>query len=384
LNGTFQGFVFCLDADSGHVQWQKGLGTDSAIESCPNVDDFDCDGQLEVVVAQWMGDCRVYCLNAVTGDVEWYSDAPGDYMYHGGSFADVDDDGLPEVAIGSYDGNVYLINGEDGSTEWSFPATAYACGPTSISDLDSDGLLEVFYATGSGVGTISSDGSGIWSIPTGGSVFRGAAVTDIDGDTIPDVLYGTSAGMLFARRGSAGELLWEIDLQAHYGDTYDIDHAPVTGDFDSDGSMDVFVVGGYGTSSAPEDNHGRAYMISAGPASGQVWPMFRHDLSRSGYYPWESTGVQEVPPALPEIGITCLPNPCSGSCTIQIEIQETTPASVILYDLAGRTVQMVRLLELESGVNSLSLDLEDLSTGTYLLRAESPSGCAVSRLVILE
>jgi len=373
VNGTFNGHVFCLDADSGTVQWDRPLGSGSYIQSCPNVCDFDGDDKLEVVVAQWLGDCRVYCLDGVSGDIEWYSDAPQDNMYHGGSFADLDGDGLPEISIGCYDSNVYLLNGEDGSTEWTFFTASYACGPTSIADFDADGDLDVFYSTGSGVGVVENGGTGLWSVGTGGSVFRGAGVTNIDGDTIPDVIYGTSSGMLFARRGSAGELLWEMDLQAHYGNTFDIDHAPITGDFDGDGSIDVFVVGGYGTSSSPQDNHGRAYMLSAGPGTGPGWPMFRHDPVRSGCFEGGGTGIGTAPEVNGGPRLSIHPNPCRESFFVSVSF-ETAAGELSVYDLSGRCVFRSGTLTAGGPAERLTVETEGMGTGIYVLRLEAGTG----------
>lgn len=385
LNGTFNGHVFCLDADSGHVQWEKALGSDSYIQSCPNVHDFDGDGDLEVVVAQWMGDCRVYCLNGSDGEVEWFSEAPGDWMYHGGSFADVDGDGLPEIAIGCYDSNIYLLNGEDGSTEWTYTATAYACGPTSIADLDGDGQLEVVYSTGSGIGALGSTGSSMWFFGASGSIFRGACITNIDGDTIPDVLYGTSGGDLTARRGSAGELLWELDLEAHYGMTYDIDHAPVTGDFDGDGDMDVFITGGYATSSSPSENHGRAYMISAGAGTGAVWPMFRHDQTRSGFFQESGTGAGGDITASPEPELICSPNPCTGNTILRYSLPSAGAMDISVYDLTGRMVRQISSSFMEpAGSGSIPFDVSGLGSGIYFLRLDTDGGSCCARLVVID
>jgi len=97
--GAWYGYVYCLNGEDGSVCWQINLGTNSYIQSGPNVLDLDGDEQLDVIVAQWAGDCRVYALKGDSGSVLWYSDEPNDYMYHGGSFADIDEDGKPEIAI---------------------------------------------------------------------------------------------------------------------------------------------------------------------------------------------------------------------------------------------------------------------------------------------
>ncbi len=282
--GTFYGYVFCLNGEDGSIFWQVNLGTDSYIQSGPNILDLDLDGQLDIVVAQYSGDCRIYALKGDDGSTLWYSDLPEDYMYHGGSFADIDEDGKPEIAIGSYDNQVYILNGEDGSLLWSYSAPFYIAAPTSIADLNNDGHLEIIFAYYNTIGVLSHTGSLLWSYPTGGSIFRGVSIADVNGDNNLDVAFGSSDGKLRVLKGDDGQVVWIYNLQAHYGDTYNIDHAPVIFDFDGDGALDIFVVGGYGTSSPPTDNHGRAYALSAGEGTGPGWPKFRYDLNNSAHF----------------------------------------------------------------------------------------------------
>jgi outer membrane protein assembly factor BamB len=294
--GTFYGHVFCLNGEDGGERWQTDLGTDSYIQSGPNILDADGDGQLDVVVAQYSGDSRIYALRGNNGSELWHCDEPTDWMYHGGAFADIDEDGKPEIAIGCYDGQVYVINAEDGSLAWDYATPFYTAAPTSIADLDNDGHLEIVFASYDTVGTLSHTGSLIWDYPAGGSVFRGVAIADVDGNGVLDVVFGASDGVLRALRGDNGQVVWTYNLQAHYGKTFDIDHAPVIADFNGDGRLDVFVVGGYGVSSPSGDNHGRAYALTAGAGMGPGWYMFRHDLRHSAAFhvPGDLDGDRDV------------------------------------------------------------------------------------------
>jgi outer membrane protein assembly factor BamB len=285
LLGTFYGNVFCLNGEDGSIRWQKNLGSTSYIQSDPAVLDVNDDGQLDVVVAQFAGDCRVYTLWGNNGSTLWYSDLPSDYMYHGCSFADLDEDGKPELIIGSYDSHVYVFNAEDGSLAWQYVAPYYIGAPTSIGDLNNDGHLEVVFVSYNILGVLSWTGSLLWSVSTGGNMFRGAALSDIDGEGTLDVVFGSEDGILRALKGSNGEVLWTCDLEAHYGMVFEIDHAPVIADLNNDGRLDVFVIGGYGISDPWTDNHGRAYALTAGNGSGPGWPMFRHDCLHSACYP---------------------------------------------------------------------------------------------------
>ncbi len=291
--GTFYGYVFCLNGENGSICWQINLGADSYIQSCPNILDLDNDGQLDVIVAQYSGACEVFALRGHNGSIIWHSDLPQDYMYHGGSFADIDEDGLPEIVIGSYDHFVYVFNGEDGSLLWSYQAPYYIGAPTSIADLNNDAHLEIVFTSHNYLGVLSHEGNLSWGYFAGGSIFRGASICDTDGDGGLDIIFGSDDGYLRVVRGANGSLLWSLDLEAHYGDTFQIDHAPILDDFDNDGMMDVFLIGGYGISDPPTGNHGRAYAVHAGNGTGPGWPMFRHDRHHSACfeYPVEESTV---------------------------------------------------------------------------------------------
>jgi outer membrane protein assembly factor BamB len=283
--GTFYGNVYALNGEDGTRAWLRNLGTNSYIQSEPNILDVDRDSDLDVVVAQWEGDYRIYALRGDDGSIIGFSRRPNDSMYHGGSFADIDEDGRPEFVIGSYDQRVYALN-DNGRPLWAYNAGAYVGAPTSVADLNGDGHLEIVYAAGNRIGVLNRLGSRLWSYSLSylSSIFRGAAIADIDGTQGLDVVFGASDGVLRVLRGSDGQVVWAADLEAHYGRTFEMDHAPVIADFDGDGKLDVFVVGGFGTSSQPSQNHGRAYCLKGGEGAGPGWPMFRHDLRHSGCF----------------------------------------------------------------------------------------------------
>jgi outer membrane protein assembly factor BamB len=293
--GTFYGNVFCLNGEDGSICWQINLGTNSYIQSEPDILDVDGDGQLDVVVAQFQGDCRVYALRGNSGSILWYSDAPQDYLYHGGSFADIDEDGKPEIVIGCYDSYVYVLNAEDGSLLWDYDAPFYVGAPTSVGDLNNDGHMEIVFASYYELGVLSHTGSLIWNYNTGDTIFRGAALADIDGNGILDVVFGSDDGILRVLRGDNGQVIKIYDLEVHYGTMFPMDHAPVIADFDGDGTLDICIIGGYGTSSNPENNYGRVYVLSGGNGTGPGWLMFRHDSMHSGVFSLQENHAPTTP-----------------------------------------------------------------------------------------
>jgi len=282
--GSWYGYVFCLNGENGSICWQINLGIDSYIQAGPNILDVNNDGQLDVIVAQYLGDCRIYSLYGNNGSTMWYSALPNEEMYHGGSFADIDEDGKPEIVIGSYDKHIYVLNAEDGELAWEYTAPYYIASPTSIADLNNDNHLEIVFTSYNYLGVLSYTGELLWDYTTGGSMFRGASIADSNNDGVLDVIFGADDGVLRVVRGDNGTLLWSLDLEDHYDNTFNIDHAPLIEDFDKDGTLDIFIIGGYGISNPENGNHGRAYVIDAGIGTGPGWPMFRHDIHHSACF----------------------------------------------------------------------------------------------------
>jgi len=397
--GTWYGHVFAFNGEDGSIAWHVNVGTNSYIQSGPNILDLDNDGDFDVFIAQWSGDYRVFALNGENGSTIWFSDVPQDHMYHGGSFADIDEDGRPEIAIGSYDNHLYVFN-DDSTLLWATVVPYYVGAPTSIADLNNDEHLEIVYATYNQIRVISYDGmSMLWSHSTGGSIFRGAAIADIDGDGILDVVFGSDDGILRVLRGNDGAVIWVMDLEAHYGQTFEMDHAPIIHDFDGDGKLDVFVIGGYGTSSQPQNNHGRAYALQAGDGTGAGWPMFRHDLRHSACFhgPW--TGIEQLSgmeyPVEPCPVVSGKPNPFTRLTDIRYQITDngdiraSRNATLRIYDACGRLVKNFGRLSVIGHQLSVKWDGTDgsgrqLPTGVYICCMEDSIQATTCKLILVE
>jgi len=144
LFGRFNGDVFALNGESGSVLWTINLGATSYIQSEPSIADLDGNGQLDLVVTQWSGNHRVYALRGNNGSVLWYSDATTDWMYHGASIADLDEDGKPRSSSGATTPRCERSRGV-GRARVGVHRAYYVGAPTSVADLNGDGHLEVAY-----------------------------------------------------------------------------------------------------------------------------------------------------------------------------------------------------------------------------------------------
>lgn len=171
-------------------------------------------------------------------------------IYGTPAIGDVDNDGALEVVIGSTDGNVYILNGADGSLEHTFSTGGGVYASAALANLDADACIEIIIgSTDCNVYCLQWDGttgSTEWTISTGGAVYSSAAVGDVDGDGSLEIVVGSNDGNVYSI-STSGSMEWSY---ATGGAVY--------------------------SSPALADRYVGTYDMD--------WPMFRHDVRRTGYY----------------------------------------------------------------------------------------------------
>ncbi|MEZ6194833.1 MAG: PQQ-binding-like beta-propeller repeat protein [Planctomycetota bacterium] len=278
------GRVVALEGATGKLRWM--VEVPGHIQSEPALVDLDGDGDLEVLVTNWMGDGRLRALDGRTGRELWQF-ATDDWVYHGVSAFDRDGDGKAEIVVADRGGRVWMLKGTDGAVLWKAElegeAKGMVFGPTSLVDSDGEGPPEIVVC-GRHVHVLDAEGKRRWRRTYGPrSIARGVAVADLDGDGAKDLVFGTG-GVLRALRARDGEEILAFDLATAPEDH--IDHAPLIDDLDGDGRLDVFVVVGRGRSGpTAKENRGRAWALRAGagsPEGGNRWTTFRGSNRRTG------------------------------------------------------------------------------------------------------
>lgn len=371
LHGEFGGYVLCINAEDGSEAWEILVDDNSWVQTAPTLVDLNADGQLDFIVGTWNFDDAdsVYAYNGVDQSLLWTYPVK-DYIYHGTAIADFDNDGKPELIIGSYNDTLYCLNGEDGTIDWKYKGPGgYIGSPASIGDIDNDGSCDVILTNGYKVTALSNDGELKWdyTIPDFTSAFRGAVLSDINDDSNLDVVFCTSGGLVIGLNGINGDLLWIVDLAEHYGDpTFSLDNAPLIADFDDDGYLDVFVVGGHAEYPDIHLNFGRAYMISIGPGDGPDWLMFQQDIRRQSSlcpFPYSGVGIAEESHN-PLSQITVYPNPANSATTISFSNDLAQPHELTVYSTDGKLIQ--KLEHISS--STIDINLTNWDKGMYFFQ----------------
>jgi len=385
LQGGFDGHVLCLDAKTGAIKWSLNVDENSWIQTAPTMVDLDGDGRLDFVVATWgfSGDTsKIYAYRGYDHTLLWEKPI-SDVMYHGTAVSDLDHDGKPELVIGSYNGTLYALNGEDGSEAWTYTYSSssyyYIGAPATIADLNNDGNCEIIFVDMNIVGALSDSGHLIWqyTIPNYGTSFRGAAIADVNGDGLPDVAFGTSEGHVVILNGTDGSLIWDFDLAQQYGKPFELDNAPLIADFNNDSILELFIVGGHGEYPAFSNDYGRAYMLAAGNGQNQDWLMFQEDPRR------RSNVCSDSAVSIPDhnnsktMELTIYPNPSPG----MIIINRPSWKGDLDAEIMNVNGVVVRKLKLQA--ESTELDIGELMQGVYFLRATGSDCTLVKKFVKL-
>ncbi len=199
------------------LKWEKGGCYNSWCEtgwySSPAVADLDGDGAPEVIASPY----TLFVLNGEDGSEQWSVDPPGGRTWPGVVVADLDDDGDDEIVVAQGGGYVTAYD-HTGSQLWSRRLADREMRGVSAYDLDNDGSLELV-VTGAvvsetNVWVLEHDGStrANWPQMTDGSgyawgVFNdNAAVGDMDGDGAGEIVVPSDVHYINAYEANAAQI----------------------------------------------------------------------------------------------------------------------------------------------------------------------------------
>ena len=228
--------------------------------------------------------------------LDGYPKSAGARVETSAAIGDIDGDGKNDVAVGSDDGNLYILSSKNGTWR-GYPTGGMVRSSPAMCDLDGDGNLDAVIV-GSDSGRLFAFNY-LGQAPTGwdqGIKLNGSAeypiesspvVADVNGDGRVEVVVGCNDGNLYAVYADGlehrqdgvptGPLAWARCCVPTAEATAQILTAPVTDDIDNDGKFEVLAAGDKGVYifhfNAPYDPQNQAQ---------HPWPTFHANNQRTG------------------------------------------------------------------------------------------------------
>ncbi len=347
--GASSGLLYIFDgAGELLAGWPQTL--DHVPASSAGAADLDNDGIKEIIFESYSS-LYAFSLDGTILSGFPYTPSTGDvFSYSAPVFADVDDDGYLEIAVGGhkFSGNshMFLLN-HDGTdcNGWPKAITHWIYAPASFADMDGDDDLEIIVGDQVGSGSPANsvhawhhDGSLVTGWPVGPiwSVNAQVTVADIDGDDDPEFMWddNSTPGQLMGYHHN-GEAIagWPITTP---GSTFF--QTLAIGDVDLDNDLELLSLTQVSSICSV---HMWDLPDVVNMNNIQV-PMFQYGPGRDGLIiETPSQGVEESPSPLPEMILTVSSNPFFGQVTVSVATINVLSQSLQIFDISGRMVREI-------------------------------------------
>ncbi|MEM5866426.1 MAG: PQQ-binding-like beta-propeller repeat protein [Candidatus Aenigmatarchaeota archaeon] len=211
--------------------------TNDIIFSSPAIGDVNYDATIDVVFASY--DKNVYVISGRNGTKIWNFSTNGK-ISSSPSLASTNNDNFLNVFVGSYDFNLYALNGSDGSKIWNFSTNGKILSSPAIGDVNKDGFLDVVFGSEDGkvYALNGSDGNLLWTFSTNGKIVSSPALRNLSADGYPVVFVGSYDFNIYALNGSDGSKIWNFSAGEK------IESSPAIDDLDMNGDLEV-IFGSY-------------------------------------------------------------------------------------------------------------------------------------------
>ncbi|MFA5744486.1 MAG: PQQ-binding-like beta-propeller repeat protein, partial [Candidatus Nanoarchaeia archaeon] len=209
-----------------------------------NIKDVTGDGKEDIIFLynnyfSGVVNNTIGVFNVSTGELIWKYMIENYFTKNTPAAADLDNDGIVEIIFATDYGNIYALNGNNGTVKWTYNiGGAYEIGSSpSLADLDNDGKLEIVIGASTNyIYALYSNGSLMWNYNAFSDVREGPAIGDINNDGISDIVFITINNNVTALFNN-GTLMWNFIDSDVGGNSYK--SYPIIGDPDGDGIKNI-------------------------------------------------------------------------------------------------------------------------------------------------
>ncbi|MGH1362403.1 MAG: T9SS type A sorting domain-containing protein [Calditrichia bacterium] len=352
-------------------------------ESSPAIGDIDGDGLMEIVVGSGQSTANDIAgeLLAFNHDGSVCSGFPilvGPDVNASPALYDIDMNGTLDILIrikpDTGANGIYAFDGT-GQSLPGFPAVLTRGGSKNgvpaIADVNGDGLPEIAYGTVEAV-----DSARVWLFSNSGQIIPGfpkpvfatwveesVVLEDVSGDGLADIICGTNGV------GSDYAQLWAFDYQGNVipdfpiqiNETFStLETTPTVIDFDNDGDTEIITA----------SHDGTVYVFDTpGIPAASSWPMFKFNHQRQSSNTTSITGISSVFSPTPQRAelLPTYPNPFNPSTTIRYRLATAKTVHISIYNVLGKKLVTLLNGEQQAGEHELLFDASNYPSGIYLI-----------------
>lgn len=218
-NGLGPKRVYCLNGATGVPIWERPVFGPAFCAI--GVQDFTGDGIADVVagtqnLAQNKG--YAYGLNGATGAIVWSFAVPSTSVWAVQHIDDITGNGIKDVVIGDFAGNIYGLDVTNGNQLWhAYLGNVIITRLVLLDDVNNNGYSDILvgHSTSSVVQVLDGKtGAIIWATSVADQPWNVERIPDITGDGINDVVVGTlfSNNYAYFLDGVDGSIIHSIAL----------------------------------------------------------------------------------------------------------------------------------------------------------------------------
>ena len=369
----------------------------------PAIADIDNDGELEIAAGTLAGPVgpepyEFYVWDLDGAVLPGFPVATSGVVKSTPAIGDVDNDGLLEIVVASYDESnndfIYCWD-HQGNSEPGWPIRALYCRLSSpaLGDVDGDGDLEIFIG---GLQTTPywaeilfayhHDGQPLENWPvelphegSAGNINSSPMIAEVDGDPLSPEIFVKTHDYIFGLNAdgtSLDDFPYYLSDNGHSG-THS--PSPAIGDLDNDGDTDYVFASSSGTV---------AYVDADGPFDAELtsWPMYKHDRYGTGRYGFEPRTEIIYSDILPTgIGLAQnYPNPFNAKTTLKYNLDQADYVALSIYSVLGRRVTILFEDFQQAGEHAIVWDAWDYPSGVYFACLKANGKSENIRMVLLK